>query len=125
MAGQLIERGERKWLVRIFLGRGPDGKRRYLNQTIHGSKKDAQRILNEKLHQHDRGLLVIPSKMLLREYLLNWIDKGKPGISDKSRESYRWVLVNYVIPSLGDWRLAQITPLNVLNRPGFIGGCLS
>ena len=113
MAGQLIERGERKWLMRIYLGRGPDGKRKYFNKTIHGSRKDAQKFLNEKLHEQDRGLLVVPSRRTLREYLLEWIDKGKPGISERTRESYRWMLLQYVLPKLGDRRLDQLGPFEI------------
>jgi integrase len=41
--GQLVKRGEHKWLVRVPKGRGVNGTRKYLNRTIHGSKKDAQR----------------------------------------------------------------------------------
>ena len=113
MAGQLIERGERKWLVRVYLGRGPDGKRKYFNKTIHGSKKDARRFLNEKLHEQDRGLLVVPSRRTLREYLLEWIDKGKPGISERTRDSYRWMLLQYVLPQVGDRRLDQLGPFEI------------
>ena len=113
MAGQLIERGERKWLMRIYLGRGPDGKRKYFNKTIHGSRKDAQKFLNEKLHEQDRGLLVVPSRRTLGEYLLEWIDKGKPGISERTRESYRWMLLQYVLPKLGDRRLDQLGPFEI------------
>lgn len=40
MADQLIERGERKWLVQIYLARGADGKRKYFNKTVHGNKKE-------------------------------------------------------------------------------------
>ena len=113
MAGQLIERGKRKWLVRVSLGRGSDGKRKTFNRTIHGSRKDAQKFLNEKLHERDRGLLVVPSRRTLRDYLLEWIDKGKPGIGDRTRDSYRWILVQYVLPTLGDRRLDQLGPLEI------------
>lgn len=113
MAGQLIERGPRKWLVRIFMGRGADGKRKYYNKTIHGTKKEAQGFLNEKLHEHDRGLLVVPSKRSVEHFLLEWVDKGKPGIRERTRESYRWVLLQYVLPSLGDWRLDQLGPFEI------------
>ena len=40
-AGQIIARGERTWLVRIFMGRDPgSGKRRYHNKTIRGTLRD-------------------------------------------------------------------------------------
>jgi integrase len=47
MAGQIIKRGDRTWLVRIFMGRDAKGKRNYLNQTIKGKRKDAETYLSE------------------------------------------------------------------------------
>ena len=56
MPGQIIERGKRKFLVRVFLGRDPStGKRVYDNKTIHGAKKDAQQYLNGALRERDLG----------------------------------------------------------------------
>ena len=45
-----IQRGERTWLVRIYVGR-EQGKRKYDNHTVHGTKKDAQAYLNGKLRE--------------------------------------------------------------------------
>ena len=40
-AGQIIARGERTWLVRVFMGRDSEsGKRKYVNKTIHGTLRD-------------------------------------------------------------------------------------
>jgi hypothetical protein len=49
MAGQIIKRGDNTWLVRIFTGRDAQGKRRYLNKTVRGNKKDANTYLNSTL----------------------------------------------------------------------------
>ncbi len=63
MAGQLIRRGERAWLVRCYVGR-VGGKRRYGSKLIHGTKKQAERALRavlafEQRHPHRgaRGVL--------------------------------------------------------------------
>jgi hypothetical protein len=54
--GQVIARGQSTWLVRIYHGRDPQtGTRNYLNQTIHGPFREAQRFLNLKLQQRDQG----------------------------------------------------------------------
>ena len=42
MAGQIIKRGERTWLVRIFMGRDDKGKQKFHHKTIHGTKRDAE-----------------------------------------------------------------------------------
>jgi hypothetical protein len=49
MPGLIIERGDRTFLVRVYVGRDPQtGKRRYEGFTVHGAKKQAQAKLNEK-----------------------------------------------------------------------------
>ena len=41
--GQIIARGERRWLVRVYLGRDRETRRRaYHNRTIYGSLRHAQ-----------------------------------------------------------------------------------
>jgi integrase len=74
MAGQIIKRGERAWLVRISRGRDAFGKRRYLNKTIHGTKKDAQNYLHKKLTEKSTGTLIAPTRLTLDEFLDKWLD---------------------------------------------------
>lgn len=110
MAGQIVNRGERTWLVRVPLGRDASGKRKYHNRTIHGTRKDAQRYLNQILVQRDTGTFVEPSRRKLAEYLQAWISDAKPGLRDRTRASYRWVLERYIIPPLGGRRMDQLRP---------------
>ena len=57
MPGQIIERGERTWLVRVYVGRDQQtGKRKYEGHTVHGAKKDAQTYLNGKMRERDLGM---------------------------------------------------------------------
>ena len=75
MAGQIIRRGERKWLVRIYLGTDPGtGKRRYFNHTVNGSKKDAERYRTSKLSEKDSGKFVEPTRMSVDAYLDRWLE---------------------------------------------------
>jgi integrase len=82
MAGQLIPRGEKTWLGRIFLGRDSQtGKRKYHNKTIRGNKKDAQKYLNGKLREIDLGIFIEPSAMTMDEYLDQWLQAAaKPRV---------------------------------------------
>jgi integrase len=88
MPGQIISRGERTWMVRIYTGRDPQtGKRKYDNHTVHGTKKDAQAYLNGKLREKDLGTYTSVSYTrigsllddLLADYKINgkshsWVD---------------------------------------------------
>ena len=41
--GQIIARGDRRWLIRVYLGRDHETKKRnYHSRTIRGSMREAQ-----------------------------------------------------------------------------------
>ena len=47
--GQIIARGERRWLVRVYLGRDRETRKRtYHNRTVYGSLRNAQAYLTNK-----------------------------------------------------------------------------
>lgn len=84
MAGQLVRRGERKWLVRISLGRHTSGKRIYHNHTVTGNKKDAQRYLTTKLREMDTNTFVNASPLTLAAYLHQWLETAaRPRVREK------------------------------------------
>jgi len=46
--GQIIARGTQRWLIRVYLGRDHETKKRkYHNRTIHGSMREAQAYLTK------------------------------------------------------------------------------
>ena len=53
--GSIIARGDRTWLVRVFMERDQTGKRLYHAKTIHGTKKEAQQYLNGVVRDRDLG----------------------------------------------------------------------
>lgn len=114
MAGQIINRGENVWLVRIFMGRDDKGKKRYHNKTIHGNKKAAQQYLNEKLREKDLGIFVQPSRESSNKYLDKWLETAaKPRVREKTFKSYEELLRLYIRPHLGDIKISELTPLKI------------
>ncbi|POB09495.1 tyrosine-type recombinase/integrase [Sulfobacillus sp. hq2] len=115
MAGQIISRGDRTWLIRIFIGRDPKtGKRKYLNKTVHGTKKEAQQELNALLRDQDTGTLVTTQRITLNEYLDQWLEAAaKPRLRPQTSEDYKAILNRYVRQPLGYRRLSTIQPLDL------------
>jgi integrase len=105
--GQILSQGERKWLVRWYIGVGADGKKRYKSEVVHGAKKAAQARLNAVLHSRGVGEYVEPSKVTVNAYLDRWLRTGATG-SPRTREGYRWYLQKYVRPVIGDMRLDKL-----------------
>jgi len=115
-AGQVVSRGERTWLVRIFLGRDGTGRRRYYNRTVHGTKKDAQTLLNSLLSESDRGELVEPSRETLDAFLDRWLrDVAIVKVRGNTLEQYKQSLRVYVRPVLGPVRICDLE-LSDFNR---------
>jgi len=113
--GQIVGRGRHRWLVRVFLGRERETrKRRYHNRTVRGPVRNAQHYLNKVLREHDLGRQLDGAHVTLNEYLGRWlITAAKPRLREKSYRSYVSLLRRYVRPILGERMLSAISPLDV------------
>jgi len=111
MAGQIIERGKNKYLVRVYMGLDGEGKRIYHNKTIHGNSKDAERYRNKVLREKDTGTFVEPSKTTLADYLDTWLETAvKQRVREKTYLDYSDKMRLYIKPTLGSLKLSQVTP---------------
>jgi integrase len=113
--GQIIARGDRRWLIRVYLGRDHEtNKRNYHNRTIHGPMREAQAYLTRKLRERDLGRDFEGAKITLNEYLDRWIQTAvKPRVRKKTCQDYEGMLRRYVRPNLGARVLAAMRPLDL------------
>lgn len=114
-SGSIRRRGDRKWLVSIYLGTHPDtGKRIYRYKTIHASKKKAEAYLRGELEKRDLGILYEPSQIPLSEYLDRWLEESvDPNVRPRTGQDYRRFLDRYVRPALGARALNKITTVEI------------
>ncbi|MCA1578345.1 MAG: site-specific integrase [Acidobacteria bacterium] len=114
MAGQIIKRNERTWLVRVSRGRNASGRRQYFNKTIYGTKKDAQTYLNKKLTEKSTGTLIPATRLTLDEFLDQWLDvSARPRLRERTFEHYKELLDRYVRKQFGAHRLTSIQALDI------------
>ncbi len=113
--GQIVGRGGHRWLVRVFLGRDRETRRRrYLSRTVHGPVRQAQSYLNKVLRERDLGRQVEGVTVTVDEFLDRWLDTAaKPKLRAKSYQSYESLLRRYIRPVLGERILSAVTPLDV------------
>lgn len=127
MSGQVIPKGDRKWLVRWYVGRDANNKRVYNSETINGTHAQAQQALRKKLSAKDSGTLTALSKESLCQYLTGlptfkdvqqalqdkktlggWLgSRVKTG--PKTKRDYTARMVADVLPTLGHHRLDKLT----------------
>jgi integrase len=124
--GQIVRRGDRTWLVRVYNGRDPESKkRRYLNKTVRGRLRDAQSHLNKMLGERDGGRNLDSSKQTLNQFLDRWLEVcAKPRLRAKSFQDYEGLLRRYVRPCLGAKTLATVSAFDIqmLYRDLLTGG---
>jgi integrase len=114
MAGQIVKRGEKVWIVRIFQGRDENGKRRYINKTIHGTKKSAEKYLTAKLRDKDLGINIEPASESLDKYLEKWLESVvRSRVREATFDDYKYVLDRYVTPTLGAIKLCDIRSIDI------------
>jgi len=113
--GQIIARGDRRWLIRVYLGRDHEtNKRKYHNRTIHGPMREAQAYLTKRLRERDLRRDLERVRIALNEYLDRWIQTAvKPRLRGKTCQDYEGMLRRYVRPNLGDRLLAALRPLDL------------
>ena len=113
--GQIVARGDRRWLVRVYLGRdGETRKCKYYNRTVYGSLRQAQTHLTRKLHERDLCRGVEGVQVTLDEFLDHWLKTAaKPKVREKTYRDYEAMLRRYVRPNIGTKDMAVLSPLDI------------
>ncbi len=114
MKGSIRRQGKGSWEVRLYLGRGPDGRRLYRSHTVEGTKRRAQNELNDLLSKLQRGEYVPPSRMTVAEYLDRWLaDYARVKVAAKTYERYAEIVRVHLTPALGHHPLPRLQPLHI------------
>lgn len=110
--GQLLERANSNWLLRVYQGADPaTGQRVYDNVSVSGPRDLATRELARRVAARP----VRPTqKSSLSEYLEWWLAISvEPRLRRKTARDYRAHLRRYAIPHLGQHRLDTLNPLDI------------
>lgn len=109
--GYLKDRGDGKWLVRVYLGRDALRKKQYVMKVVQGTKRDAQTVLDDLLAKHGREQLRPATKMSLQDYLDRWLPQHAAinQLSEVTAASYRDQIRVHIAPALGTHRVDKLT----------------
>ena len=110
--GQVVKRGSR-WTVILSETDPVSGKRVRRYHSGFMTKTDAERARTRLLGDLDRGEYVAPSKLLVGEYLLEWLEGRRDHLKPTTFDSYRSQIRDHVIPKLGGLWLTGLTPARI------------
>lgn len=103
-SGQIVPKGDRKFLVRCFIGRDPlTGKRQYGSATVTGTTRDAQKELARLQGEVQTGAYRARARKTLGAYLSDeWIaeraaDMRRGELSPRALEDYKRAVAKLVL----------------------------
>ncbi len=107
--GTIGKLADGRYVARLELGRGPDGKRR--RKAFYGAtKEEVTKKLRMALAERERGMLVIAKRQTVGQFLTAWLAglDRKPSTMRFYRQK-----VGYLLPALGSIQLDKLTPEHV------------
>lgn len=114
MKGQISKRGD-AWHLTVFEGRDDKGKKKRFTQTVHGTKKHAEAILNELVAAKNRGesLKSLHSvDKLFNDWLKHLEIAGR--VRARTLHGYSMGVERYLRPALGTKTLANLKPSDIV-----------
>jgi len=112
MRGHIVKRGKNSYSIKISVGKDAiTGRYKAHWVSIKGTKKEAEKRLNELLNQLDNGTFMKPGKTTLSEYLERWLkDYVWPNLAPRTAEGYEHICRHHLIPALGNMILTGLKP---------------
>jgi integrase len=101
MRGHIQQRGEKSWRIRAYAGRDRSGRKRYVQRTIVGTRRDAEKALTRLLGEVDEGRIVASASMTMNELIDRWLAVKRQSVEPSTMINYEWVARKYVRPGLG------------------------
>ena len=112
MRGSVMKRGK-TWTYVISLGRDASGKKRQKWVGGHRTKKAAEDALTEALERMRTGMWIDPGTTTVGEFIAEWMAVMSSMVLDTTERSYEQMMRNWVVPRIGNIRLAELTPMHL------------
>ncbi len=115
MQGHIEKRYKDSWTIIIDNGQHPVTKKRdRIIKSVKGPKREAEKVMNELLHQLETGTFVQTSNLTVAEYFEHWIETYcELNLAPKTLHSYKMEINNHIIPHLGSIPLEKLSPLHL------------
>src|SRR5215216_491496 len=113
MQGSIQQRGSGSWRVRVYVGRDELGTKRYIDRSVRGTKREAQRVMARLVAEVDDGRHVPGAKRKFGDVLDLWLEVKASTIDESTIDDYRYYARRYIKPALGDLSLDRIRTIDL------------
>ena len=110
MNGSVRQRTKGTWQLRYDAPSDGSGRRKFLSETVKGTKKDAERVLRDRLATIENGGYVPRDRETVASYLDRWLSTyAASNTTLRTQEGYRGNIERYVVPAIGGVLLQDLT----------------
>jgi integrase len=95
------------------VGRSPDGRKRYVERTVLGTRRKAERDLSRLLVEVDEVRHAASAPLAFGELLDRWLAVKRLAVEPSTVTSYEWVARKYLRPALGERKVAALRPMEL------------
>lgn len=114
MAGSLRQRGPSSWQLRVHLGRdATTGRKRYLEETFRGPKREAERALASLVLKAERSAGRVGRDYTLAQLLSDWMEHAGCDLSPRTVDVVRSYIDGAIVPNIGSIPLTKLTPRDI------------
>lgn len=111
MAGSLRQRGDDSWQLRVFAGRDPlTGRKRYVERTVRGTKREASKALASLVTETDRLAPRAAGSGSVGALLEEWLEHATPSFSPRTVVTTRQYIEDPILPAIGAVPASKLTP---------------
>ncbi len=109
-----VEKRGSSYSIRFDMGRDPaTGRRKQKRISGFKTRKEAEAALAKLIAEHEQGVLTLPTKMTLGEFLHRWFELKKEHLAFTTARQYEGMIRHHILPALGHIPLARLTPLKI------------
>jgi integrase len=102
------------WQIVIEHGLDENGNRKRTYKSTNGTKKEAEKEMQQLLNELEGGTFIEESKMTVATYLRSWLKTYvEPNLSPTTIDGYKSNVENYIIPNIGTIPLQKLSPMHL------------
>lgn len=107
-------KGSITWQIVLELGLDENGKRIRKFKATNGTKKEAEKEMQQIISELEGGTFIEENKMTVATYLRSWVKTYvEPNLSPTTIDGYKSNIENYIIPKIGTIQLQKLSPMHL------------
>ncbi|RDY28326.1 site-specific integrase [Romboutsia weinsteinii] len=125
MSFVFIRKRSKNYIVYLEYKDLDSGKKKQKNMGSYDKKRDANKRATELKDSIYNDDFLTPNKMILEEFLADFLEKYKENLSITTYNCYKRIITKYIVPMIGKIKLEDLKPLHIQNYVDDLVGILS